>query len=30
MFLPIFGGSTLISVVFSEVFAPLIRFVIGS
>jgi Zn-dependent protease len=30
MFLPIFGGSTLISVIFSEVFAPLIRFVIGS
>lgn len=30
MFLPIFGGNTLISVVFSEVFAPLIRFVIGS
>ncbi len=30
MFLPIFGGDTLISVVFREVFAPLIRFVIGA
>jgi Zn-dependent protease len=30
MFLPIFGGNTLIGVIFSEVFAPLIRFVIGS
>jgi Zn-dependent protease len=29
MFLPIFGGSTLIGVVFREVFAPLISFVIG-
>ena len=29
MFLPIFGGSTLIGVVFSEVFRPLISFVIG-
>ncbi len=30
MFLPIFGGDTLISVVFREVFAPLVRFVIGA
>ena len=30
MFLPIFGGSTLIGVIFREVFAPLIRFVIGA
>ena len=30
MFLPIFGGNTLIGVVFAEVFAPLIRFVIGA
>jgi Zn-dependent protease len=30
MFLPIFGGNTLISVIFSEVFSPLIGFVIGS
>jgi Zn-dependent protease len=29
MFLPIFGGQTLIGVVFNEVFDPLIRFVIG-
>lgn len=29
MFLPIFGGQTLISVIFSEVFAPLISLVIG-
>ena len=29
MFLPIFGGNTLIGVVFNEVFGPLIRFVIG-
>ncbi len=29
MFLPIFGGNTLIRVVFTEVFGPLIRFVIG-
>jgi Zn-dependent protease len=30
MFLPIFGGSTLISVIFREVFFPLISFVIGA
>jgi Zn-dependent protease len=29
MFLPIFGGDTLIGVIFTEVFAPLISFVIG-
>ena len=29
MFLPIFGGNTLIGVIFTEVFSPLISFVIG-
>ncbi len=29
MFLPIFGGSTLIGVVFTEIFDPLIRLVVG-
>ncbi len=29
MFLPIFGGTTLIGVVFNEVFDPLIRLVVG-
>ena len=29
MFLPIFGGNTLIGIIFSEVFRPLIDFVIG-
>jgi Zn-dependent protease len=30
MFLPIFGGSTLITVIFREVFRPLISFVVGA
>ena len=30
MFLPIFGGRTLISVVFLEVFAPLMNLIVGS
>ncbi|HXG25386.1 MAG TPA: site-2 protease family protein [Candidatus Binatia bacterium] len=29
IFLPIFGGNTLVGVIFSEVFTPLIQFVIG-
>ena len=29
MFLPIFGGNTLIGVIFSEIFSPLINLVIG-
>ena len=29
MLLPIFGGQTLIGVVFREIFDPLIRFVVG-
>jgi Zn-dependent protease len=30
MLLPIFGGQTLIGIVFGEIFAPLIRFIVGA